>query len=69
MWLDEEIEDEEEDCGVDNLSGCILNTGNGSEEFLQWLEQGKAIKGRNSEIVMGQGERGDRTEALEGVWS
>ena len=28
------------------MSGCILNTGIGSEEFLQRLEQGKAMKGR-----------------------
>jgi len=24
MWLDEETEDDEEDCGVENLSGCSL---------------------------------------------
>ena len=44
MWLDEEIEDVEEDCGVENLSGRSLGWEQDGEELLSGLGKGEDYK-------------------------
>ena len=44
MWLDEEIEDDEEDCGVENWSGRNFEREQGGEYFLFGLEESEGYK-------------------------